>query len=204
MTTSQDILDFWFEGVTDATPIENKANPFRKWFMKNPKFDQEIRTKFEVDLVTAQQGGYKSWEESARGRLALIILFDQFSRNIYRNTPEAFVFDPLALDLTLRSLREGSDQSLYLIERTFFYMPLMHAEDLAVQETSVQYFEKLLQESRQKKTANASYYEYSLGFAQRHQEIIRRFGRFPHRNAILQRPSTEAEEQFLHKPASSF
>ena len=198
------ILQFWFEGVDDNTPIDNKSNPFKKWFTKDEKFDREIKEKFEAHLIRARWGQYREWESSIDRRLAITILFDQFSRNMFRNTPRMFENDPLAVDLTLRSINEEMDKQLLLIHRIFLYTPLMHSEERRIQELSIKYFGNLVEEAKQKIPANAHYYEYSYGYAQRHQEIIQRFGRFPHRNKILGRTSTREEIEFLRKPDSSF
>ena len=179
-----EILTFWFAGVTDETRIDKKADPFKKWFTKDANFDQAIRTRFENNLVAAQTGHYKEWEKTAAGRLALIILFDQFSRNLYRGTPKMFENDPLALNLTLRSIQEGM------------------ARD--IQALSIECFGKLVNESQQKNPANVPYFEYSLGYAKQHRDIVERFGRFPHRNVILSRATTPAEQIFLAQPGSSF
>ena len=130
MTDPVSILNFWLEGVTDATLINKGAMPFRKWFSKNEEFDQEIRERFGSDLAAAREGQYRSWKNSAQGCLALIILFDQFPRNMFRNSPRMFENDPAALALTLKAIYDdGWDTQLSLIERTFLYMPLMHSED---------------------------------------------------------------------------
>lgn len=204
MDKAAQILDFWFQSVDDNTPANAKDDPFKKWFMKNEQFDREIKEKFEADVIKARWGTYKAWESSAAGRLALILLYDQFCRNMFRNTPRMFENDPLALDLTLRSIQEGQDKGLYLIQRTFLYMPLMHSEQRSMQELSVKYFSTLVDESREKVPQNAGYYEYSLGYAKKHRDIVERFGRFPHRNRILGRMSTPEEEDFLTKPGSAF
>ena len=155
-------------------------------------------------MVAAQTGHYKEWEKTAAGRLALIILFDQFSRNLYRGTPKMFENDPLALNLTLRSIQEGMDRPLSLLERIFMYMPLMHSEARDIQALSIECFGKLVNESQQKNPANVPYFEYSLGYAKQHRDIVERFGRFPRRNVILSRATTSAEQIFLTQPGSSF
>ena len=104
MADMKDILDFWFQGVNDATVIDKKTAPFNQWFTKNEKFDAEIRARFEEDWRKASGGEYHSWEEALQGRLAVIILLDQFSRNMYRNTPQMFAGDVKALDITLRTI----------------------------------------------------------------------------------------------------
>ena len=197
------ILAFWFEGLNDQSVIQDSPAA-KKWFKKDFKFDAEIKERFEEEIINASCGKYREWEASMRGRLALIILFDQFSRNIYRNSPRAFESDPLALNLTLRSLKERTDKDLSLIERTFLYMPLMHSENFTDQEFSVKYFGDLVGDSRAVSPQNVPYYEYSLDYARRHRDIIKQFGRFPHRNQILRRPSTKEELAFLEMPGSSF
>lgn len=204
MDKMTEVLNFWFEGADDQAAINKSASPFNKWFAKSEKFDGEIRSRFEEDFKKAQKGDYKSWEEPAAGRLALILFFDQFSRNMYRGTPEMFATDSPALSLTLRSFKDFRDMQLQLIERVFLYMPLMHAEDLTVQKQSVKSFQDLAEESRLKNPQNAFYYEYTLDYAKKHHDIIARFGRFPHRNAILKRASTPEEAKFLKTSGSGF
>lgn len=204
MTAPASILEFWFEGVTDNTLINNGAMPFRKWFSKNEKFDQEIRERFGGDLADAREGKCRSWEDSAQGCLALIILFDQFPRNMFRNDPKMFAYDALALARTLNAIHDGWDTQLSLIERTFLYMPLMHSEDLQVQKMSLEYFSKLITAAKARFPKNVSYYEYSFKFAKRHHDIVEKFGRFPHRNMILGRTPNPGEQEFLSKPGSSF
>lgn len=198
------ILDFWFEGINDDTPIDRKASPFNKWFKKNGSFDCEIKKQFEADLVTAKEGGYKDWEKTITGRLALVILFDQFSRNIYRDTPKMFEQDTAALKLSLHTLTEKKDRELSLIQRQFLYMPLMHAEGLNIQELSLKCFGLLVEESKNRHAHNTPYYQYTLEYARKHHRIIERFGRFSHRNAILKRTSTSEEEEFLQQPGAPF
>ena len=181
------ILNYWFEGVNDATAIDKKALPFAKWFIKDKKLDEEIREQFESDLMKAADGEYKDWEGSAKGHLALILLYDQFSRNIYRDTPRMYADDALALDLTLRTIDQGWDQELSLIQRTFVYVPLMHFEDPTLQQLSVKYFTGLVELSKVKTSGNMHYYESTLKYAREHHDTVVRFGRFPHRDAILNR-----------------
>ncbi len=198
------ILEYWFGTLDDRAIIDKNSPLVRKWFSGGKAVDDEIRVKFEYDLKRAKEGKYQSWETLAEGRLALVILFDQFSRNVYRNTPMMFAADPLALSLTLRSIDEKMDKALSLVGRIFLYMPLMHAEDLEKQKLSLKCFAELVAEAKQKSPQNTGYYEYSLEFARCHHDIIERFGRFPHRNEILNRPSTTEELEFLKKPGSKF
>lgn len=204
MDKAEQILQFWFEGIDDNTPAGGQSNPFKKWFMKDEQFDRTIKERFEADIIKARWGAFKSWESSATGRLALIILYDQFPRNMFRNTSRMFENDPLALDLTLRSFQDGQDQDLLLIQRIFMYMPLMHAEQRKIQELAVKYFGILVEEAKQKVPLNVRYYANSLKYAQQHCDIVQRFGRFPHRNKILQRECTPEEEEFLKQSGSSF
>lgn len=204
MAIFDDILAFWFHGITDATPINKNKPPANQWFVKNSRFNDEIRQRFEADWHKARAGELKDWGGSPRGTLALVILFDQFPRNMFRNSSQAFATDVLALDLASRSIREGADQKLALIERVFLYMPFMHAEDLKAQEEGVRCFQNLIEESKNKSPHNTHYFEYNLSFARRHRDIIAQFGRFPHRNAALKREPTPEESDFLKKPRSSF
>ncbi|MBL8013154.1 MAG: DUF924 domain-containing protein [Candidatus Omnitrophica bacterium] len=204
MASIKSILQFWFHSLTDATPIDKKAPPAKLWFNGGRAFDEEIRTKFLADYEKAKAGGYKDWEETAQGRLALILIFDQFSRSMFRNTPQAFTTDQLALELTQASITDGKDKDLQFIERVFLYMPFMHSEVLSVQEEGVRSFENLVKESKEKGSPNTSYFEYNLNYMRQHRDIIARFGRFPHRNKILGRTSTREETEFLTKPGSSF
>ena len=204
MADIDSIHSYWFRGLNDLDIISHSSPNVQWWFRKHEVIDREIRDMFAGDLLKARGGEYKSWEETPRGILALVILFDQFSRNMYRNTPQMFENDPLALRLTLRSISDKNDSRLQLIERLFLYMPLMHTEDLLIQELSLQCFENLVTEVQQKNARNTVYYEYSFGYAKRHYEIIKEFGRFPHRNSILQRASTLQEQKFLQQPGSSF
>jgi len=181
------ILDFWFEGIDDSTAINIKNNPFKKWFLKDEKLDEEIRRQFEADLLKAARGEHKDWEGTPQGRLALIILFDQFSRNMFRDREQMYAYDAMALELTLRTIDQGKDQELMLIERAFLYLPLMHFEDVKLQQRSVQCFTKLVEESRVKNAGNTHYFEYSLKHAKEHHNTVARHGRFPHRDAILNR-----------------
>jgi uncharacterized protein (DUF924 family) len=192
-----EILQFWFGDQRFGDGAE-KTQQF--WFAKNPAVDREIRDRFGPLLQPAREGTL-GWQDTPRGRLAMILLLDQFSRNIFREAAEAFAYDPAALALSLEGLAQGDDRPCGLFERAFFYLPLEHAEDPACQQRSVALFRSLLEEAPEplRKTF-ASFYDY----AERHREIIARFGRFPHRNALLERVSTPEEQAFLQQPGSSF
>ncbi len=204
MNRIQAILQFWFEGVADETLIDKMKRPFNKWFRTDKALDQEIRQRFEDDLNNALAGKYKGWEKSPRGALALVLLYDQFTRNMYRDTPGMYKADALSQALTLQLTSGRKERTLSLIERVFVYMPLMHAENIQAQRLSVGYFAELVGESRKKNPGNTHYYSYSLDYANRHRAIVERFGRFPHRNKILGRTSTSEEIEFLKKPGSGF
>lgn len=202
MDRIQTILQFWFEGIDDSTPIDKGKRPFSKWFRADKALDQEIRERFESVLNNALMGKYQDWEKSPQGSLALILLYDQFTRNMYRDTPRMYAGDASARELTLRLTLEQKERTLDFIERVFVYMPLMHAEDIQAQYLSVRHFAGLVEESKNKNPGNTHYYNYSLDYANRHRAIIERFGRFPHRNRTLGRASTPEEVEFLKKPGS--
>lgn len=190
MTSSAAILEFWFG--------PGEAQSFRaEWFEKNPAFDQEISHRFQIEIGQALSGGLAAWEDMPRAALALILLLDQFPRNAYRNTPRAFAGDPRAQAVTLRGLDRGYDRKLTPLERFFFYLPLEHAEDLALQDKSVALMGALATDPAMAGSQAADY-------AEQHRAIIARFGRFPHRNEILGRESTLEEIEFLQEPGSSF
>lgn len=198
------ILKYWFNELKDSQNIDKESKTVKRWFSKDERVDKEIQKKFENDLIKAKDGEYLAWEESSAGRLALVILLDQFSRNIYRGTSRMFENDPLAIELTLRSINDQMDTELQLIERKFLYMPLMHAEDLHMQEMSLRYYTELFEQVKEVNANNKSYYADTLDYAKKHYDIIQRFDRFPHRNAILNRETTKEEEEFLKESNSSF
>lgn len=190
------ILSFWFGDSADET--KERAT---RWWKKDPLFDDEVRAQFESDLLRAARGELDSWLDEPESSVAFVVLLDQFSRNIHRDTPEAFAQDERALAATLRGLERGFDARLSPVQRYFFYMPMMHAEDRAVQRRSVEAFEKLAQE---KNTGFDGMLRGAADYARRHRDIVERFGRFPHRNNLLERTTTAEEAAFLLTPGSSF
>lgn len=170
----------------------------KKWFNGDAEFDDLIRQRFGRFLTDSGSNVFQN-VHSPHERLARIIVLDQFSRNIFRNTPRMYAFDPLALKLSLEGLEKSLDHQLKLVERIFLYMPLMHAEDLTVQERSVKLFESLFKLSKEQASPSASYFASNLHYAIEHCETIRNFGRFPSRNKILGRESTPKELDFLNK-----
>ncbi len=177
---AQEVLDFWFQ-----------PEARQKWFAKDARFDAQITERFQSAYVAAKEGRLKHWLTTPHGLLAYILVLDQFSRNMFRGQAEMFATDALALAATHMALEKKWDEEMELDERRFLYMPLMHSETLEDQQRSVTLFEQ--------KTD-----PYSAEYARQHQAIITRFGRFPHRNAILGRESTQAEQVFLTEPGSSF
>ena len=176
----QDILDFWFAP-------ENQQN----WFSKSDAFDQTLEKRFKSTLLSAQKSELWNWRSSAEGRLAEIIVLDQFSRNLYRESPLAFAQDALALALAQEAVSQGLDQQLRPDQRSFLYMPFMHSESPLIHQYALKLFEDL---------GNPM----NLDFEKKHKVIIDRFGRYPHRNAVLGRVSTAEEAEFLTQPDSSF
>ncbi len=176
----QAVLDFWFSELTPA-----------QWFRVDPELDAQIRTRFLATHRQAQQGELYSWRCSAEGRLAEVIVLDQFSRNIHRNTAQAFASDVLALVLAQEAVASGADRTLPVQQRGFFYMPYMHSESARIHAAGIPLFQTPGMEG-------------TLDYELKHKAIIDRFGRYPHRNEILGRPSTEEELEFLKQPGSSF
>ena len=195
----ENILEFWF-GTNDGDGEVIKAKSWL-WWGKNEMTDRSIANRFGDDLDRAIGGAIDHWALTPRGQLALIILMDQFSRNIYRGTPRAFAQDKQACILCLTGLEKGQDQVLRPVERAFFYLPLEHSESLLLQEKSVELYRVLYQWASPDLKTN---FQEFLDFAIRHRDIIQRFGRFPHRNVILGRESTPEELEFLQQSGSSF
>lgn len=184
--TPQQVYDFWF--------VENDP---KAWFEKDPAFDAAIRDRFAPAIAAAREGRLQHWAEAARSCLSLIITIDQFSRNVFRLSPLAWSADPRALALSKQAVARGDDAGMSFDERKFLYMPHMHSEALADQERCVELFAKLHADDPEGS-------KRSYQAAVRHHEIIARFGRFPHRNAVLGRRSTPEEVAFLDEPDSSF
>ncbi len=187
----QRILDFWF--LPENDPGHGKPRP--EWLRKDPAFDALILSRFGETTAGALAGAWTEWDREPRGALARIIVLDQFTRNTFRDTPRAFAGDAPALAAARAMIESGRDSTLAAIERWFAYLPFEHAEDMAMQERSVELFNALAKEPGLGNIA-----EYAV----RHRDIIARFGRFPHRNRILGRSSTPEEIEFLKLPGSSF
>lgn len=194
MEKFEEILHYWFGHIEETIlPTQHRT---QVWFGRTPEVDEEIRQKFKNDLDKAISGQYNHWKAHSRSLLALIVLLDQFSRSIFRSTPASFAQDQKALDLCVEGIEKQLDHNLSLIERAFFYIPLMHAEDLDMQMTSVRAFKMLLDLSfPEARALFQSFFDYAL----HHYQVIEQFGRFPSRNIVLNRESTEAEKEFLKK-----
>lgn len=191
MSSPQEVLDFWFgrEG-------EEGYGEFREaWFTKDPEFDREIRDRFEPVYEEAAAGGLDHWKSEAWSCLALIVVLDQFPRNMYRGDARMYTADALAREAARHAIEHAYDRELPPHGRLFLYLPFEHSEDLDDQRLSVELFGGLATEMGS---------EDLLGYAMRHLEIVEQFGRFPHRNEILGRRTTPEEAEFLRRPDSSF
>jgi uncharacterized protein (DUF924 family) len=179
---ASEILRFWFEEIEHSC-----------WFKKDPEFDRGLGQRFGDLLTQAKEGRLDHWCDTPGGHLALIIVLDQFSRNLHRDSSIAFDADPKALQLALDGIEKGFDEQLTLEQRSFFYLPLRHAENLAAQELG-------LQKTRELNKAGYGTDKYALS----HLVLIERFGRFPHRNECLGRDNTAAEERYLQDGNAGF
>ena len=174
------VHSFWFEEIDP-----------KKWWVKDDAFDQLIRQRFADLHGQAARCELYPWRNSPQGRLAEIIVLDQFSRNIFRNKPQAFAHDALALALAQAAVECGADQTFNAAEKSFLYMPFMHSESLHIHEIAMRLFAQ-------------PGLENNYDFEKKHKAVIERFGRYPHRNAILRRPSTPEEIEYLQQPGSGF
>lgn len=193
------ILDFWFGRPRDYLRADEPRINF--WFGGAPNVNRTIKDRFAADHRQAAEGRLDHWLLSEDGVLALVILLDQFSRNLYRNSGRAFECDPKALQLSLTAINEQRDNDMQPLQRLFLYLPLEHAEDLQIQRLSVEKFADLAEHTP---PHMRDVYIGFLEYAERHKTIIERFGRFPHRNALLGRLSSTEETVFLAQPGSSF
>lgn len=192
-----DLLDFWL-GPLDPHGFADEAHR-KRWFEKNDDFDRTLEERFGALHRAAAAGELDHWRQTPRGRLALVIVLDQLSRNLHRGTAAMYAHDEAALDVAREALEAGDEASLKPQEAYFLYMPFMHAESLSAQEKCVALFEqaqaRLPEEHRERVDPK---------WAVMHRDIVARFGRFPHRNALLGRQSTDEELAFLEEPGSSF
>lgn len=195
----EDILQFWFGAFpTPYTADKTKAD---MWFKNGAAYDSEIFMQFGIDYEKAVNGELNHWIDSFRGRLALIILLDQFSRHIHRGTAQSFAQDKKAQDLCIDGIGAGDDAKMHSIERSFFYLPLEHAEDIEKQNLSVRAYAQLVQDVPE---LYQKPFLMNLEFAQQHHFVIEKFGRFPELNEILNRESTAEELEFIASGEYSF
>ena len=199
MAAHDDLLTFWFGEL--VSPWSADGAHQTAWFQGGVAFDEALRGRFGDALSAAEAGALDGWAETPRGRLALIILLDQLSRNLYRGSDKAFRNDARALALATELVDSGDDRALAPQERLFAYLPFEHSEALADQDRAVALFAAMQAEAPP--DAAEQYANYTL-YAQRHRDVVARFGRFPHRNERLGRETTDAERAFLATPGSSF
>jgi uncharacterized protein (DUF924 family) len=193
------IIDYWFGGV--ERDIHRLPQQSQRWFNGGAAVDAYVTEHFQAYVEPAAQGELESWKQTPLGFLALIIVLDQFPRHIYRHQPQAFAYDAIALSLCLEGIETGIDQSLPCIQRKFFYLPLQHAESLPIQEQSVAYYATLATEAPPEWQ---EHFKDALKYAEQHREIIKKFGRFLHRDAILGRETSPEELEFLNLPGIVF
>lgn len=197
--TIEDILEFWFGYFPNA--YSGDVSRFDMWFKNGSAYDKEIFLTFGEIYHRATAGKCDDWQETQRGRLALIILLDQFSRHIHRGSADAFAQDKKAQEICIEGLISGHDLLLHPVERSFFYMPLEHAENLEHQELSLRAYQRLAEEVIPEYRKS---YEMTYDFAKRHHFVINLFGRFPELNSILDRESTDEEIAFMELKEYSF
>lgn len=204
MNVVREVLDFWF-GELD---VYGRATPevSARWSMKDPEFDREIRERFEELWEEIVAGKREAWLETAEGLVAYVVVLDQFSRNMFRGTAKMYASDAQCLKVALGAIERGVDRQVVFAHRNFLYMPLMHSEDVAVQDRCVALYEAWRDELAEDFAGGAAKEEVArrVGYAVRHRDIVARFGRFPHRNEIVGRASTREEIAFLKLPGSSF
>ena len=189
---ARDVLDFWFGDPTSSTHGSNRV----EWFRKDPAFDASIRARFGALIERGLRGELEAWAATPLGALAQVIVLDQFTRNVFRGTPRAFAGDARALNAARAMVGSRQDEELPPFQRAFVYLPFEHAEGIDMQHEAVRLYTRLVALD----PAQAG----GLDYAERHRDIIERFGRFPHRNDILGRQSTAEEIEFLKTPGSGF
>ena len=187
-------LTYWFAGPP--------PNPIKRWFQGGPTVDEEIRSQFLPLVTKARASELSSWKASPKGTLALLILLDQFPRNLFRGSPESYSSDPMALEIATEAIANGYDRELELLEQTFFYLPLMHDENLISQVAGVALFENLLTRCGDDEAKN--FVKSGLEFGKRHLICVQKFGRFPSRNGCLGRETTKEEIEWLKEYPSGF
>ncbi|MCB9667052.1 MAG: DUF924 domain-containing protein [Myxococcales bacterium] len=193
------VLKEWFGTLSPDGRVQDDVR--ERWWQKDPTYDAHLRDRWGKTLASARQGELDAWEKTPRGALALVIVLDQWSRNIHRGSSDMFAADTQARAVAKRALAQGHHLALPHELRSFFYLPLMHSENVDDQSQCVALFKHLVADSSGPLREN---FLKQVDFAERHRDIIEKFGRFPHRNATLGRTSTAEEEAFLKEPGSSF
>ena len=197
--TAESVLEFWF-GQLDA-PDDIDKSKSKLWWSGGAEIDDDIRHRFGSTVQAAMSGELDHWAEAPRGSLALVILLDQFTRNLGRGTAQAFAGDPHALEICLRARERGQDRELRFIERSFLYMPILHAEDREMAQACKECFTALSREIKER--AGEGHPDFQA-HAFKHADIVLRFGRYPHRNEILGRTSTAEEDDFMASGGPNF
>jgi uncharacterized protein (DUF924 family) len=199
----QALDDYWFGPLRDGFPVEDRN---ALWFRGGARVDAEIRARFAEPVERAVAGGFAEWEGNADGEAALVLLLDQFPRNLWRRTARAFAGDARAQRIVRAAVSAGRDQQLPLVKRLFFYMPLEHSEQLADHNLCVSLFEQMVASPEVERAGPqaAATVASMLDFAVRHRAIIEKFGRYPYRNAVLGRANTKAEQEWLDAGGERF
>jgi uncharacterized protein (DUF924 family) len=192
------VLEFWLGDCDDPDNVKRRG---KLWFASTPEQDREVRERFEGLHERATRGELDHWTAAPRSTLALVVLLDQFTRNLYRRTSSAFANDPRSLHIAREAIERGFDQALHPVERAFLYMPFQHSEDMSDQDRSVRLYRELVNDCPESLKAFAG---ETSKFAELHRDLVKRFGRFPHRNDLLGRRNTEAERQYLEEGGHRF
>ncbi|MEQ1501368.1 MAG: DUF924 family protein [Myxococcota bacterium] len=198
------VLEFWFGDWDDTRPLDELDANLRRWWRRDLTIDAEVKSGFAEVHREVVRGDHDDWEDSPRGALAKIIVLDQLSRRLYRDSSQAFRWDTPARLVTQRALERAHDRELRLIERVFLYLPLMHAEDRATHRRALALYTDLAEEAEEAGLVRADYYRQIVGWEVRHKEVIDKFGRYPHRNFALERTSTPEELEFLRDDDDRF
>jgi len=203
MATADDVLDFWFADLDDASELAGHPKP-SLWWKKDPSVDAEIERRFGGLIAQAEAGELEPWRSDPASCLALVLVNDQFRRNVFRNDPRAFAMDETTRVIVKQAIEEQRDRAVALVRRCFFYLPLMHSESLEDHDLAKQQFVALIDDAKRRAPQQVSMFENNLEYEHKHRVIIERFGRYPHRNEVLGRASTPEETEFLAGPGSSF
>ena len=194
-----EVLEFWFGEINPDGSCDPET--IKRWWAKNPDFDREVTERFGEAIAAAERGELDAWKESPRGCLALILLCDQMTRNSRRGSGSMYDADPLALGALEQALERGWEKELRTMQSYFLLMPLMHAESRELQKEGIRRFDELVDRAEPGAKSSA---EGAAEYMRKHEVIVARFGRFPHRNELLGRESTAEELEFLQQPGSSF